>query len=303
MQDVHRARHPIGEVMQARALAEQPGRSDPTVRPVLLGVFGQSETEPRIEVDGVLDLGGKDIEMIEPLRVTSFVEVVAPQEMRTLVHRRMEFDLKTERVGKLQRAALERLLGKAVRDAVLRKERRRLVEILFGADLEAKPIAGGAGRLAQHQRVMLMLLNAAQVYRFVVAVLDVQADGVFVERAARVQVHHVKHGVAAPDDVERRIEGMRRHRHVNLFQSSIFDPRGEEALLSAVSNHEARAVHPSRRGLAPTPQDEESRALHPCAASVFKTPWMLLRFQLVSLSLICMSNDSAHWPVAKTGSR
>ena len=33
---------------------------------------------------------------------------------------------------------------------------------------------------------------------------------------------------------------------------------------------------------------------YPWAASAFRASWMLLRFQLVSLSLICMSNDSAN---------
>ena len=113
----------------------------------------------------------------------------------------------------MQRAALKRPLGKGENDAVFRKERRRLVEILFVADLEAETIAGGIGRLAQHQRVMLVLFNSSQINRLIVAILDMQADGVFIECAACVQVHHVKHGVAAPDDVERRIEDVRRHGH------------------------------------------------------------------------------------------
>src|SRR5437870_5977978 len=60
---------------------------------------------------------------------------------------------------------------------------------------------------------MLMLLGAAKVYRPVVAVLDMEADGVFVERAARVQVRHVEDGVAGADDVERRIEDVLRNGH------------------------------------------------------------------------------------------
>jgi hypothetical protein len=65
-----------------------------------------------------------------------------------------------------------------------------------------------------------------------------EADRVFIECPAGVQVHHVKNGMAAPDDVERRIEDVRRHGHVMLFQSSVLDPHGEEAPLGAVSNHE-----------------------------------------------------------------
>src|SRR6266481_3442751 len=92
---------------------------------------------------------------------------------------------------------------------------------------------------------MLMLLAAAQVDRLVVAVLDMQSDGVFVKLAACIQIRHVKHGVAAPDDIERWIEDRLRHGHA---MSSI-------------------------------------------------------RFQLVSLALICISKDSANLLSAKTGSR
>jgi hypothetical protein len=68
---------------------------------------------------------------------------------------------------------------------------------------------------------MLMLLAAAQVYRVLVAILDMQANGVFVKLAARVQVGHIEHGMAAPDDVEGRIEDVLRNGHqVSLLNSS-----------------------------------------------------------------------------------
>jgi len=60
---------------------------------------------------------------------------------------------------------------------------------------------------------MLMLFAAAQVDRLVVAILNVQSDGVFVKLAGGIQVHHIKHGMAAPDDVERWIEDMLRRGH------------------------------------------------------------------------------------------
>src|SRR5580700_8256967 len=112
---------------------------------------------------------------------------------------------------------------------------------------------------------MLMLLASAQIDRRAVAVLDMQADGLFVEFASRTQIHHVKHGVAASDHVEGRIVDVLRNGH----QQSQFD----------ISR------------------------LYPCTASGFKASWILLRFQLVSLSLICMSNERANGLCAKTGSR
>ena len=122
--------------------------------------------------------------MIEPLRMAAFIEVVTPQQMRALVHRRIEFELEAGRIGELQRAALERLLDEGVGDAVFGKEAGGLVEIAVIADLEAETAAGRNRGLPQHQRVMLMLLAATQVDRLVVAVLDMEADGRLVERAA-----------------------------------------------------------------------------------------------------------------------
>jgi hypothetical protein len=60
---------------------------------------------------------------------------------------------------------------------------------------------------------MLVFLAAAQIDRRIAAVLDMQADRVFVELAARIQIHHVKDSVAASDDVEGRIEDVLRNGH------------------------------------------------------------------------------------------
>src|SRR5205807_8137638 len=111
----------------------------------------------------------------EPLRMTALVEIVGPAQMRPPLHRGIELDLEAEGIGELQGAALERRFGERIGDTVFRKERGGLVEIVLVADLEAEPVAGRGRRLAQHQRVMLMLLAAAQEYRLVVAVLDMQS--------------------------------------------------------------------------------------------------------------------------------
>ena len=107
-----------GEIVHI-ALAMHPGGRDAPVRSVFLAIFGQAEAEPRVEVDGVLHLGGEDVEMVEPLRMAALVEIVAAQQMRAPVHRGVELDLEAEGIGELQRAALERLLGESVGDAVL----------------------------------------------------------------------------------------------------------------------------------------------------------------------------------------
>src|SRR5882757_497476 len=210
-----------GEVMHV-ALAVHPCRRDAAVLAVFLTILGEAESQSRIEVDGVLHFGGEYIKMVEPLRVAALVEIVTPQQMRALLHRGVELDLETEGIGELQRAALKRLLGERVSDAVLGKERRGLVEIVFVADLEAHAVAGGTRGLAQHQRVMLMLLAAAQVGRSVVAVLDMEADGVFVEFAGGIEIDHVENDVAGPYDVEGRIEDVLRNGHGRFLEIRSF---------------------------------------------------------------------------------
>src|SRR5437588_9897513 len=106
--------------------------------------------------------------MIKPLRMAALVEIVSAEQMRALLHRGIELDLEAEGIGELQRAALERLLGKGVIDAVVGEERGGLFEIAVIANLEAQAIAGGRLRLAQYQRVMLMFLAAAQVHGAIV---------------------------------------------------------------------------------------------------------------------------------------
>src|SRR6476660_5536467 len=61
---------------------------------------------------------------------------------------------------------------------------------------------------------MLMLVAAAQIDRLVVTIFNMQPDAGLIELAAGIQIDYVEHDMAAPDDVERRIEDVRWHRHV-----------------------------------------------------------------------------------------
>src|SRR6185295_14327109 len=98
---------------------------------------------------------------------------------------------------------------------------------------------------------MLMLLATAQVYRLVVAVLDMEADGVFVEGAAPGEVRHVEHGVAAADDVERRVEDVCRNGHL-LFPLPDLLVLMVRRRVGAVSNHVARGPSFETRACART---------------------------------------------------
>src|SRR4051794_27977292 len=73
-----------------------------------------------------------------------------------------------------------------------------------------------------------MLLAAAQVHRGVVAILHMQPNGILVELATGIHIHHVKDDMAASDDVERRIEHVLRDGHTKSLLSKSLAPHGEE---------------------------------------------------------------------------
>src|SRR3954447_12636724 len=73
-----------------------------------------------------------------------------------------------------------------------------------------------------------MLLAAAQVHRGLVAILDMQTNGILVELAAGIQIHHIKNNMAGADDVERRIEHVLRDGHTKSLLSKSLAPHGEE---------------------------------------------------------------------------
>jgi hypothetical protein len=83
-----------------------------------------------------------------------------------------------------------------------------------------------------------MLLAAAQIRRPVVAIFEMQADGVLIELPAGIEIGHVEHDVAAPDDVERRIENVLRNGHVYFLVSNFI--LMVRRRVSAVSNHGSR---------------------------------------------------------------
>ena len=61
--------------------------------------------------------------------------------------------------------------------------------------------------------MMLMLLAATQIERLVIAVLDMEAYGRFIELAADRKIRHVEDDMTAANDIEWRIEDVLRDRH------------------------------------------------------------------------------------------
>ena len=186
---------------------------DAAVGPVLLGVLGEAEAEAGVEVGRALHVGREHIEMVEPLRLHALVAVVVLQQPLALLHGEIELDRHPERIDRLQRAPLIRPLDERVPQPLALEELRRLVEVLLAADLEAEVMRLGGVALLQHQRVVLPLLDAAQVERVLRLVLDDEAERALVEGAAAAEIGDAERHMARAHDVERRIENVARHRH------------------------------------------------------------------------------------------
>ena len=178
---------------------------------------------------------------------------------------------------------------------------------------EEAEILGGADRGLGHEAMGLAGIDAFEHGDVVGTVLDRIGDPM-----QQLLAHRRRHvapglegqrgrrrgaidifGIAARDgrqhraiDRRLRLEGLARDRRHDLAVDHVADAVG-----AAVFNSGA-----ARSRLAWNRSVVSARP-YPWAASTFRASWMLLRFQLVSLSLICMSNDSANLLSAKTGSR
>ena len=179
---------------------------------------------------------------------------------------------------------------------------------------EEAEILGGADRGLGHEAMGLAGVDAFQHGDIVGAVLDGIGDAM-----QQFLAHRGRHvapglegqrcggrgavdvlGIAARDgrqhraiDRRLRLEGLARDRRHDLAVDQMADAVGSSAWLQ------------QRRGAVAIGLEDIGfrRDLIHGRLSAFSASWMLLRFQLVSLSLICMSNDSANLLCAKTGSR
>src|SRR6516164_9822795 len=175
MNDVHGGGHPVGEMVQAWspavgerevvdiALSMQPGSRNAAVRPILLRIFGKPEAERHVEIHRALHVGCKDIEMIEPLRMYAFMIGVLLQQPFPCLHLEVELDRHAERINGSERAALRGTLDKSMPETFGCEETRSLVEVLLRGDLEAECMGARLARFFEHERVVLALLEPAQI--------------------------------------------------------------------------------------------------------------------------------------------
>jgi hypothetical protein len=144
--------------------------------------------------------------MVDALDARALVRRIALQHRGRLVHLEIEVERHAEGVGGAQRAALERHLGKRDRQVAGAKPGGGAVDVVLARQLESERRDGRLARPAQHDRVVIALLHAAQMQRVRALVGGEQAEAVDVERAAAGEIAHAELDMARPHDVERRRE-------------------------------------------------------------------------------------------------
>jgi hypothetical protein len=112
-------------------------------------------------------------------------------------------------------------LDERVLDPLRLEGARSLVEILLAGDFEAKAMRGRHLAVAQHQGVMLPLLDAAQIEDPTVGVLDNEAEGLGIEGSATAEVGDTQGDVAAANDVEGGIEDVFWHGHLEAQKTKV----------------------------------------------------------------------------------
>ena len=144
--------------------------------------------------------------MIDALDARALVGCVFLQHGRRLVHLRIKLDRRAERVRRPQRSALMRQVGKRSRQIAAGKPEGGAVEVVFAAELETQSPHIGLARAPQHQRMMIALLDAAQIERVLGLVADQKPEAIGVEGTRPRKIGDAQLDMAGAYDVERRIE-------------------------------------------------------------------------------------------------
>ena len=130
-----------------------------------------------------------------------------------LIHLRVEVERHAEHVGGAQGAALMRQIRKRGRQVAAAEPEGGAVEVFFAGELEAERAHVGLARAPQHDRMVVALLDAAQIERVVGLVADQKAEAIDIEGARAAEVAHAELDMACAHDIERRVENGFADRH------------------------------------------------------------------------------------------
>ena len=132
-----------------------------------------------------------------------------------------------------QRAALERHLGERGREVPAREPGGGAVEIVFAGELEAERMDIRLAPGAQHDRMMVALLDRAQIERLARLLGDEIAEAIDIECARRGEIAHAEFDVARAHHVEWRIED----RLANGHEQTLV-PEQWHARFTAIRDHD-----------------------------------------------------------------
>ena len=151
--------------------------------------------------------------MVDALDAGAAMQAVLADRAPVAPHGGVELERHAARVAREQCAALERHLTEFGRQPARAEPVRGLVEVLLLADLVAERVAERLAGLAQHDRMVIALLDAAQVERVLGLLGREQPEAVRIERARGGEIRDPEHHMARTQDVERRVEdgGLERH--------------------------------------------------------------------------------------------
>src|SRR5262249_4241931 len=119
----------------------------------------------------------------------------------------------SELVGGTQGAALVRSIHKRHREIAAPEPRGRLAEVGLAGELEAEHVDFRSAGLPQHDRMVVTLLDAAQIERVRLSGGFQQPETVDVEGPGAVKIAHAECDVARPYHVERRLKIWLADRH------------------------------------------------------------------------------------------
>ena len=188
------------------ALALQPHRPELWIGAVGLGIFGEAEAERRIEVVARLHVRREAVEMIDALDARALIGRVFLQHGWALIHLRIEIERRAENVGGAQGAALIRHVRERGRQIAAGEPGCGAIDVVFTGELEAERAHVGVAAAPQHDRMMVALLDAAQIKRVIGLVADQKAEAIDIKGARARKVAHAKLDMARAHHIERRVE-------------------------------------------------------------------------------------------------
>ena len=144
--------------------------------------------------------------MIDTLDTRALMRRVFLQHRRTPVHGGVEVERHAEVIRRAQRAALIRQVRERRRQVAAAKPGFGAIKVVLAREFETERAHVGLAGLPQHQRMMIALLDGAQIEGVLALVADQKSEAIDIEGARALEIPHAELDMARAHDVERRIE-------------------------------------------------------------------------------------------------